>query len=215
MTDYVTKDSGERAEFESGMQRDTQSGKPRFDLLVPEGVPFEEQLLTRFAALMGRGAEKYAERNWEQANSAEELARMKSSAFRHFMQWLTGETDEDHAAAILFNVLAYETTAYKISQAEEESPMTRLLGLMQSEPIWGASVPFDPPHQIVDTFLAEKDPAPRPVKDTPQAEDDEPPRPAFLSGDYMGEYRREQEVALRRAANHALISRRARLRNRV
>lgn len=114
MSTYTTLDSGERAEFDSGMQRDTEAGKPRFDLLVPEGIPFADQLLTRFAALMARGAEKYTERNWEQADSEAELARMRSSAFRHFMQWLCGETDEDHAAATMFNLMAHEATAYKL-----------------------------------------------------------------------------------------------------
>ena len=111
---YVTKDSGERAEFDSGMRRDTETGKPRFDLTQPLGVPFEEQLLTRFARLMGRGAEKYTERNWEQACSEEELARFKASAFRHFMQWYCGETDEDHAVAVIFNMMGFEATSYKM-----------------------------------------------------------------------------------------------------
>jgi len=112
---YETLDSGERAVFDSGMQRDTEAGKPRFDLLIPSDVPFADQFLTRCAALLGRGAEKYTERNWEAANSFEELARMKSSAIRHFMQWVCGETDEDHAAAVVFNLLAHETTQYKIT----------------------------------------------------------------------------------------------------
>lgn len=118
---YQTKDSGERAEFPSGMQRDTQKGKARFDLIVPLGVPYEEQLLTRLAALMARGAEKYDPRNWERADSAEEMERMKASAFRHFMQWLCGEVDEDHAAATMFNLLAYETTRAKVERAEAEA----------------------------------------------------------------------------------------------
>lgn len=124
MTNYETKDSGERAEFESGMRRDTEAGKPRFDLMVPEGIPYEEQLLTRFAALLGRGAEKYTERNWELANSEAELARARSSAFRHFFQWFTGETDEDHAAATIFNLMVCETVKGKIEAAAEEEPLT-------------------------------------------------------------------------------------------
>jgi len=111
---FITKDSGERAEFASGMVRDTDKGKARFDLLVADGVPYKHQFLTRCAELMMRGAEKYSDRNWEKANSAEEVARMKSSAFRHFMQWFCGETDEDHAAAVIFNILAAETTEWKI-----------------------------------------------------------------------------------------------------
>lgn len=122
MTEYTTLDSGERATFDSGMQRDTEAGKPRFDLMVPLDVPFEEQFLTRVAALMGRGAEKYADRNWEKADSDKELARMKSSAFRHFIQWFCGETDEDHAAAVVFNLLASETTkAKRPAPASEEA----------------------------------------------------------------------------------------------
>lgn len=117
-TGFITKDSGERAVFASGMQRDTEAGKPRFDLLIPLDIPYAEQFLTRVAELMGRGAEKYEDRNWEQADSKEELARMKSSAIRHFMQWICGEQDEDHAAATVFNLIAHESTSYKITQAQ-------------------------------------------------------------------------------------------------
>ena len=116
---FVTKDSGERAEFASGMVRDTDKGKARFDLLIAEGVPYRHQFLTRCAELMMRGAEKYNDRNWEKANSPEEVARMKSSAFRHFMQWFCGETDEDHAAAVIFNILAAETTEWKIEKVSD------------------------------------------------------------------------------------------------
>lgn len=105
---FVTKSSGERQEFNGGGVRDKQNGKPRFDLLMPERVPFDQQYLTRVAALMERGAEHYGDRNWEQMQDEEALARFRSSAFRHFMQWMTGETDEDHAAAIFFNVQGAE-----------------------------------------------------------------------------------------------------------
>lgn len=106
--EYTTKDSGKRAEFAGGGVRDTQEGKPRFDLLLPETVPYRSQMLTRFAELMGRGAEKYEDRNWEFFSDDRALARARSSAFRHFMQWFNGETDEDHAAAVFFNITAAE-----------------------------------------------------------------------------------------------------------
>ncbi|AIG78420.1 Hypothetical protein AJAP_27880 [Amycolatopsis japonica] len=105
---FTTKDSGERSEFEGGGQRDSETGKPRFDLLLPVRVPYEDQLLTRVAALMGRGAEKYEDRNWEKFSDQAALDRARSSAFRHFMQWFNGETDEDHAAAVVFNLKAAE-----------------------------------------------------------------------------------------------------------
>lgn len=105
---WVTKSSGDKAEFNGGGVRDKETGKPRFDLLCPEHVPFEDQYLTRVARLMARGAENYEDRNWEKFADETALNRAKSSAFRHFMQWFNGETDEDHAAAIYFNVQAVE-----------------------------------------------------------------------------------------------------------
>lgn len=105
--EYKTKDSGHRQEYESGMVRDLQDGKPDFSLLITE-LPYNKQLITRWAALMERGAIKYGRRNWQNANSDVELDRFKASAFRHFMQWITGEDDEDHAAAVLFNINAAE-----------------------------------------------------------------------------------------------------------
>lgn len=105
---YETKDSGKRSEYSTGMVRDTQEGKPRFDLLFPKNMLYEDQMITRFAALMARGAEKYTERNWEKARTDEELQRYYSSAMRHLVQWMTGEEDEDHAAAVMFNIMAGE-----------------------------------------------------------------------------------------------------------
>lgn len=95
--DYITKDSGARDHFGSGMVRDTQVGKARYDLCY-------KPLYKRWAELMARGAEKYGERNWEKARTEKELNRFKASAERHFQQWLAGEDDEDHAAAVLYNI---------------------------------------------------------------------------------------------------------------
>jgi hypothetical protein len=97
------------------MQRDVNTGKARFDLIMPMLMPYRAQLLTRWAELMGRGAEKYDARNWEQAATLEELERFRESAFRHFLQWLTGETDEDHAAAVLFNISGAEYVKWRLS----------------------------------------------------------------------------------------------------
>ena len=110
---YETKDSGERVEYASGMRRDITDGKPDFTLLISE-IPYKEQMITRWAELMVRGAEKYGRRNWQLANSEEELERFKSSAFRHFVQYICGEQDEDHAAAIFFNINAAEYVRSKL-----------------------------------------------------------------------------------------------------
>lgn len=45
MNDFITKDSGKRATFSTGMQRDLSEDKPRFDLLIPLCLPIKEQLL--------------------------------------------------------------------------------------------------------------------------------------------------------------------------
>ena len=116
---FVTKDSGKRVDFKSGMKRDTQEGKPRFDLCNPLNCPKDSNLYYRWAMLMGRGCTKYGERNWEKANSKEELERFKASASRHFQQWLNNyDKEEDHAAAVLFNIQAYEWLKKKIRNNE-------------------------------------------------------------------------------------------------
>lgn len=94
MADYVTKDSGNREDFETGSRRDTQEGKPRFDLI---GI----ELMERLAGLMARGAVKYGENNWREGQPA---TRYYASAFRHLMQWAMGDDSEDHLAAVAFNV---------------------------------------------------------------------------------------------------------------
>jgi hypothetical protein len=111
---YVTKDSGSRQEFSSGMVRDQQETKPRFDLLLPKGVPYEDQFLTRWAELMSRGSLKYNARNWEQACTQEEADRFKASAFRHFVAWMTEDYSEDHSVAVCFNMMGYEFVRRKL-----------------------------------------------------------------------------------------------------
>lgn len=108
------KDSGMRQEYASGMRRDLQTDKPDFTLLFPENCPFEAQPLTLLAHHLRLGAEKYGRRNWEKANSEEELERFKSSALRHLLQALAGEQDENHLAATLFNVIAWMTLQEKL-----------------------------------------------------------------------------------------------------
>lgn len=96
---FVVKDSGKREEYASGMRRDTTEGKPLYTLIPRE-------LLRRYAMHLTKGAEKYGRENWKLANSQEELDRFRDSAFRHFIQWMDGERDEDHLAAVIFNMWA-------------------------------------------------------------------------------------------------------------
>ena len=39
---------------------------------------------------------------------------MKKSAYRHFMQWLDWEINEDHMSALVRNLFSYETLKMKL-----------------------------------------------------------------------------------------------------
>ena len=95
MPDFTLEDSGARENFETGSLRDTDEGKPRYDLISTVG-------LTRVAQLMAKGAEKYGERNWE---LGQPTSRFYASMFRHMMAWANGERTEDHLAAVVFNAM--------------------------------------------------------------------------------------------------------------
>lgn len=106
--EFKTLDSGKRIDFPSGMRRDVQDDKVDYTLCY---MP----MFKRWAELMTRGAVKYGRGNWQKANSIEELERFKSSAMRHFMQWISGtDKEEDHASAIFFNVACIEYLTEKI-----------------------------------------------------------------------------------------------------
>lgn len=111
MSEFVVKDSGERQEFASGMVRDVTEGKTDFGLVL------DGPMFWRWAVHLTKGAVKYAKRNWMLASGDAERDRFKESALRHFLQWYKGDTDEDHAAAVLFNINGYE---YVKEQQEQE-----------------------------------------------------------------------------------------------
>jgi hypothetical protein len=109
MSDFVVKDSGKRINYPSGMRRDVQDGKPDYTLIY---VPF----LKRIALHLGKGLIKYGRDNWKLANSTEELQRFKGSALRHMVQWQEGQTDEDHMAAVCFNLMCAEYVKEKLEK---------------------------------------------------------------------------------------------------
>ena len=96
MADYVTKDSGAREQYKSGMVRDTREDKGRFDLITPIA-------LRRLAQLYERGARKYADRNWEKGAP---LSRFLDSAMRHLADYLEGKREEDNLASAAWNIFA-------------------------------------------------------------------------------------------------------------
>lgn len=116
---FETKDSGKRILFTSGMTRDTSEGKIDYTLVL-DGPMFE-----RWAALMTRGAVKYDARNWMKASGEAELERFKQSAFRHFIQWMNGDTDEDHGAAVMFNINGAEYVKQALAHSNGGTPQER------------------------------------------------------------------------------------------
>lgn len=111
--EFLIKDSGERMQFESGMVRDLVSGKTKYHLLR------DGPMYRRWAIHLTKGAEKYDDRNWMKANGEAEQTRFQESATRHFEQWLAGDRDEDHAAAVYFNINGYEYVRDRLEQAAE------------------------------------------------------------------------------------------------
>ena len=119
--DFVVKEAPDRANFPSGMNRGSQKGKPNYNLI-------DLDFLTRLANHLVKGAEIYGRDNWRKANSQEELERFRDSAFRHLVQYLKGETDEDHMAAVCFNLMAAEHTKAKCD--ESFAPKERVQSLI-------------------------------------------------------------------------------------
>lgn len=110
---FGLKDSGKREEFDSGMVRDTTEGKVDYTLAL-DGPMFE-----RYAAHLTKGAQKYDARNWMLAAGEAELERFRQSALRHLLQWLNGDEDEDHAAAVWFNINGAEYVLHRMLIAED------------------------------------------------------------------------------------------------
>ena len=89
-------DTGQRSTYDSGAVRENVSGKGRFDL-----IPF--QAIMRLAQHYENGAEKYSPRNWEKGMP---ISRYCDAAMRHLIKYIDGWDDEDHLAAVMWNVAA-------------------------------------------------------------------------------------------------------------
>ncbi len=112
MSEPVIKDSGKRLNYTSGMVRDTAEDKIDY-LLLRDGPMFK-----RWAKHLTEGAKKYSKRNWMLASGEPELERFRESALRHFEQWLGGEVDEDHAAAVFFNINGAEYVKSRLASPD-------------------------------------------------------------------------------------------------
>ena len=99
------KNAGEHKVFDTGARRDTSTNRGRYDLISPT-------FLKRLAIHLEKGAAKYTARNWEKGIP---LHRCAESLLRHFLQWLNGENDEDHLAAVSCNIMFLIHLSEKIS----------------------------------------------------------------------------------------------------
>jgi hypothetical protein len=100
------KDSGHREQMATGSQRDSRTGKGRYDLL-----PF--RAIRRVAKIYEVGAIKYHERNWELGQT---LQRYMESGLRHLGSYMEGMKDEDHLAQAAWNILGALETEERIEQ---------------------------------------------------------------------------------------------------
>lgn len=95
-------DNGKQT-FETGAQRDTQEGKPRYTLISPK-------FKRRLAEALTRGADHYGSHNWHKGIPVE---RSLDSLLRHLEAFIEGNTDEDHlanAACNLMFIMEFENT---------------------------------------------------------------------------------------------------------
>lgn len=91
---HEVQDSGERIKFPTGAVRDRVAGKGRYDLIEPE-------LMFRLATHYENGSIKYGDRNWEKGIPVHDLL---NSAERHLIKYKAGWQDEDHLAAVVWNI---------------------------------------------------------------------------------------------------------------
>ena len=113
---FEIKDEDNLVEFPSGLKRSDDTGKPDFTLTMSSMLPYEEQLWYRFAAHMTKAAKAKGARNWENADSQEDIERFKAGLMRHVLQYLNDLEDEDHAAAICFALMGIEHIKYVAEQ---------------------------------------------------------------------------------------------------
>jgi hypothetical protein len=84
--------------YESGVIRGDNTGKTDYTLAL-DGPLFE-----RWARLLTENVESKGKRNWMNASTREDYDRFRESFLRHALQLLAGDQDEDHAAAVCFNL---------------------------------------------------------------------------------------------------------------
>lgn len=82
-------------------------------------IPWE--LLKELATQFSYGAKKYGIDNWRNCTKEESII-FKQAAFRHFMQWIAGEKDENHLIACVTNMFMWQwVNIYKKDETTKNS----------------------------------------------------------------------------------------------
>lgn len=111
-TTFVVKGGGPQTVGAGGMVRSSSADKTDFSL------PLDGAMFQRWAEHLTKATRppaSYPKRNWLRAvkgtpeEKAATMDRAKESAVRHFIQWYKGDADEDHGAAVFFNINVHET----------------------------------------------------------------------------------------------------------
>ena len=91
----MEKQSIDNTVYKTGAQRDGRKGKLRLSLVPHEPL---KRVMKRYLD----GAETYGENNWMKGM---QYSVYYDSAMRHMQAWWSGDENEDHAAAVVWNML--------------------------------------------------------------------------------------------------------------
>lgn len=106
VTRPTIKDHGIREEMSTGSRRDTQDGKPRYDLMPLCELLEEVMIYTN-------GAEKYGDNNWMKGQP---IMRYFTSAMRHLCMGIAGMKDEPHLHQAIWNIRCINWTLKRIER---------------------------------------------------------------------------------------------------
>lgn len=127
LRERAMRQSDTKTEFDTGAHRDSDEGKGRPSLISPV-------LIHRLGVHLAKGAEHYGEDNWSKGMP---YRRTYDSMLRHMGQWLAGDREEDHLAAIAFGVMCLMTFEEEvIPEMEGRNPLDdrdrRLVNILPS-----------------------------------------------------------------------------------
>ena len=136
-------DSAEREEFVTGMIREPNLMRGRYDLISP--ISMHHLALScggydsiclgaidKLAIHYERGSMKYAPRNWELGGY---IGRYLNSAIRHIQRYITGCRTEDHLSAVMWNCFCIIHTIVMVRSGKLRDDLLDLPGYDVTVPI--------------------------------------------------------------------------------